>query len=145
VEEQGTRGQGDKGTERQGTRGQGDKETEQQGAREQGSEGTKAGARGARTELEMRLEATLGKLTEMSDAPNTTQRQGQMALLKRWYYRPEIRRSGEIFFPVAAGPEKTGPDKVDRWPIRAILRGVGRVAAAAIKQPADRPAEPKQE
>jgi hypothetical protein len=31
--------------------------------------------------------------------PIPTVRQGHLALLKRWYYRPEARRSGEIFFP----------------------------------------------
>jgi hypothetical protein len=42
-----------------------------------------------------------------------------LALLKRWNYRPEIRRTGEIFFPDAEG----------LWPIKALIRGVGRVAA----------------
>jgi hypothetical protein len=45
-----------------------------------------------------------------------------VALLKRWYYRPEARREGEIFFP----------DGEDRWAIRSILRGVGRVAAKSL-------------
>jgi hypothetical protein len=45
-----------------------------------------------------------------------------MALLKRWYYRPEARRTGEIFFP----------DTEDRLPMKAMLRGVGRVAAKAM-------------
>ncbi len=49
-------------------------------------------------------------------------RQGHLALLKRWYYRPEARREGEIFFPGAEG----------RWPVKAILRGIGRVAAKAL-------------
>ena len=45
-----------------------------------------------------------------ADAPNPTNRQGHLALLKRWYYRPEAKRTGEIFFP----------DSEDRWPIKAI-------------------------
>jgi hypothetical protein len=44
-------------------------------------------------------------------------------LLKRWYYRPETRRSGEIFFPDAEG----------RWPSKSILRSIGRVAAGRLK------------
>ena len=76
----------------------------------------------ARSLLEARLEAVLAALVEPSSAPSPTVRQAHLALLKRWYYRPEARRSGEIFFP----------DAEDRWPIKAILRGVGRVAAKSL-------------
>ena len=69
--------------------------------------------------LEARMEAALAALAGGAEAPSATLRQGHLALLKRWYYRPEIRRSGEIFFPDAEG----------RWPVKAMLRGVGRVAA----------------
>jgi hypothetical protein len=69
--------------------------------------------------LESRLEAALAELAAPAAPPSATIRQGHLALLKRWYYRPETRRAGEIFFPDAEG----------RWPIKAILRGVGRVAA----------------
>jgi excinuclease UvrABC nuclease subunit len=68
--------------------------------------------------LEARMEAALAALAEPNQAPSPTLRQGHLALLKRWYYRPEARRTGEIFFPAAEG----------RWPIKALLRGVGRVA-----------------
>jgi hypothetical protein len=54
--------------------------------------------------------------------PSATERQGHLALLKRWYYRPEVRRTGEVFFPGADGD----------WPARAILRGIGRVAAKSL-------------
>jgi excinuclease ABC subunit C len=69
--------------------------------------------------LESRMDAALTELTESSAAPSATLRQGHLALLKRWYYRPEARRTGEIFFP----------DPEGRWPVKAMLRGVGRVAA----------------
>jgi hypothetical protein len=59
--------------------------------------------------------------------PSATLRQGHLALLKRWYYRPEARRSGEIFFPDAEG----------RWPVKALLRGVGRVAAKMLAAGSD--------
>ena len=72
--------------------------------------------------LEGRLEAALTALTETSALPSPTVRQAHMALLKRWYYRPEARRTGEIFFPDAEG----------HWPIRSILRGAGRVAAKML-------------
>jgi hypothetical protein len=76
----------------------------------------------ARGTLESRMEAALGELADTSQAPSQTVRQGHLALLKRWYYRPEARRTGEIFFP----------DSEDRWPVKALLRGVGRVAAKTL-------------
>jgi excinuclease UvrABC nuclease subunit len=72
--------------------------------------------------LEARLESALAALTEHSRPPSSTERQGHMALVKRWYYRPEARRTGEIFFPDAEG----------HWPIRSILRGAGRVTAKML-------------
>jgi len=72
--------------------------------------------------LETRLEAALGSLTEISGIPSATVRQAHLALLKRWYYRPEAKRAGEIFFPEAQ----------ERWPLKAILRGAGRVVAKML-------------
>jgi len=76
--------------------------------------------------LEGRMEAALAGLAEPSGAPAATLRQGHLALLKRWYYRPEARRTGEIFFSGADG----------RWPVKAMVRGVGRVFASGFKPPA---------
>jgi hypothetical protein len=81
-----------------------------------------APAKLARGALEARMEAALTALADSSQAPSATLRQGHLALLKRWYYRAEARRSGEIFFPDAEG----------RWPIKAMLRGVGRVAGKML-------------
>jgi hypothetical protein len=80
----------------------------------------------ARGTLEARMEAALAALTAPSQTLSPTIRQGHLALLKRWYYRPEIRRSGEIFFPDAEG----------HWPVKAMLRGVGRVFLSSLKPPA---------
>jgi excinuclease ABC subunit C len=79
-------------------------------------------AKAARGMLESRLEAALAELSAESEARDATVRQGHLALLKRWYYRPEARRSGEIFFP----------DDTGAWPVKSILRGVGRVAANSL-------------
>jgi excinuclease ABC subunit C len=76
----------------------------------------------ARGMLEGRMEATLNELAGSDDAPSSTVRQGHLALLKRWYYRPEVKRTGEIFFPDADG----------HWPVKALLRGAGRVAAKML-------------
>ena len=76
----------------------------------------------ARGVLETRLEDALAALTQPAGPPDSSERQGHLALLKRWYYRPEARRTGEIFFPDAEG----------NWPVKAILRGVGRVAARLL-------------
>jgi excinuclease UvrABC nuclease subunit len=80
-----------------------------------------ASAKLPRGALEARLESLLTGLTA-SSSPSATVRQAHLALLKRWYYRPEARRTGEIFFPGADG----------RWPAKAILRGVGRIAAKML-------------
>jgi hypothetical protein len=79
-------------------------------------------AKAARSMLEARLETALAELTASGASSNATRRQGHLALLKRWYYRPEVRRPGEIFFP--------GDDGA--WPVKLILRGIGRVAAKSL-------------
>jgi excinuclease UvrABC nuclease subunit len=84
--------------------------------------GVAAPAKLPRGLLEARMETALATLTEPIQPPSATLRQGHLALLKRWYYRAEIRRSGEIFFP----------DPEGRWPVKAMLRGVGRVAAKML-------------
>ncbi|MGO9317948.1 MAG: UvrB/UvrC motif-containing protein [Terracidiphilus sp.] len=81
-----------------------------------------APAKLARGVLEARMEAALAELALPSGPASATLRQGHLALLKRWYYRAEARRSGEIFFPNAEG----------RWPVKAMLRGVGRVAGKML-------------
>lgn len=82
---------------------------------------TRAARRRDRDALEVRLEAVLAELEAPQPAPTPTRRQGHLALLKRWYYRPEARRVGEVFFPAADG----------QWPLKAILRGLGRVYLGA--------------
>jgi excinuclease UvrABC nuclease subunit len=76
----------------------------------------------ARGMLEAHMESVLTQLSAAVATPNATQRQGHLALLKRWYYRPEVRRPGEILFPSDDGA----------WPVKSILRGVGRVAAKSL-------------
>ena len=99
-----------------------------EGAREQEDVKPMAHNRLPRGLLESRLESALAELSATSAPRSATVRQGHLALFKRWYYRPEARRAGEIFFP----------DTENRWPAKAILRGIGRVAAKALESAADR-------
>jgi hypothetical protein len=78
--------------------------------------------------LEARLEEVLTGLADRAGAVTAAVRQGHLALVKRWYYRPEVKRVGEIFFPDAEG----------RWPTKGILRGIGRVAAKGLERMPER-------
>jgi hypothetical protein len=84
-----------------------------------------AEARATRDVLETRLETALAQLASHPELADAVLRQGHMALATRWYYRPQQKRIGEIFVPDASG----------QWPIKAFLRGIGRVAAAALRPP----------
>ena len=83
-------------------------------------------AKAPRTVLEARMEAVLAELAKPSGAATAVERQGHLALLKRWFYRPEVRRVGEICLPDAEG----------HWPLRSMLRSVGRIAAKTFNAPA---------
>ena len=50
-----------------------------------------------------------------------------LSLLRRWYYRPEKQRIGEIFFANEDGT----------WPIRKILRGAARMVIGDPKPMAE--------
>jgi excinuclease ABC subunit C len=50
-----------------------------------------------------------------------------LSLLRRWYYRPEKQRNGEIFFPNEDGS----------WPIRKVLRGAARLVLGDPKPMAE--------
>jgi hypothetical protein len=100
--------------------GSGNRELEA-GIREQGPE-TPVPTKVPRTMLESRMETVLAELEKDDGPPSATVRQAHLALLKRWYYRPEVKREGEICFP----------DDDGHWPIKALLRGVGRVAARSL-------------
>jgi hypothetical protein len=50
-----------------------------------------------------------------------------LSLLRRWYYRPEKQRAGEVFLP--------NPD--GSWPLRRILRGAARLALGDPKPMAE--------
>ena len=68
------------------------------------------------------MEGVLAELEKGDGATSPTLRQGHLALLKRWYYRPEVKREGEVCLHDADG----------HWPVRSLLRSAGRIAAKAL-------------
>jgi hypothetical protein len=67
------------------------------------------------------LEAKVGKVNDLALLSD------HLSLFKRWYYRPEKQRTGEVFFPNADGG----------WPVRRILRGAARAALGEPKKMAE--------
>ena len=74
-------------------------------------------------ELERRVDLT--RVTgSRHAAPGDLARLGDhLSLFRRWYYRPEKQRAGEVFLPNAEGA----------WPVRRILRGAARLALGEPK------------
>jgi excinuclease ABC subunit C len=82
---------------------------------------------------EDRARPVLAQLTERAATdPDIAERCDYLALFRRWYYRPEKQRTGEVFLP--------NPD--GSWPIRRILNGAARVVLGppAAVPPVDREA-----
>jgi excinuclease ABC subunit C len=82
---------------------------------------------------EDRARAAIDALTARTQTtPDMAEFCDHLSLLRRWYYRPEKQRAGEVFLP--------NPD--ESWPIRRILNGAARVALGppAPLAPADREA-----
>ena len=81
---------------------------------------TRQGARPG-AELLGVLEARVGKVNDLALLSD------HLSLFKRWYYRPEKQRTGEVFLPNADGG----------WPVRRILRGAARAALGEPKKMAE--------
>ncbi|HEX3662954.1 MAG TPA: excinuclease ABC subunit C [Acidobacteriaceae bacterium] len=78
----------------------------------------------SRDELEQRLEAALAELAPAPDEPRSrrsTKSAGDVAdhlcLFSRWYYRPQVKRVGEIVFAEEDGT----------LPAKAVLRAISRI------------------
>jgi len=66
-----------------------------------------------------------------------------LSLLRRWYYRPEKQRTGEVFFPREDATDKPS------WPIRRILNAAARISlgdpkptSESHRDPSSTPVEP---
>jgi len=75
--------------------------------------------------------------TQTETTPDTAEICDYLALFRRWYYRPEKQRQGEVFLPT---PDAAGRENA--WPIRRILNGAARVVLGppAAAPPVDREA-----
>jgi hypothetical protein len=85
------------------------------------------------TTPEDRARAAIDALTARTQtAPDMAEFCDHLSLFRRWYYRPEKQRAGEVFLPTLDAS----------WPIRRILNGAARVALGppAPVAPADREA-----
>lgn len=77
---------------------------------------------------EERAAGVLSRLEENASEPaDLNLLSDHLSLLRRWYYRPEKHRAGEIFFQNADGS----------WPVRKILRGAARMVIGDPKPMAD--------
>ena len=67
--------------------------------------------------------AVLEARTAHAGEPDLALLSDHLALLRRWWYRPEKQRAGELFLPTADGS----------WPLRRILNGAARAALGEPK------------
>jgi excinuclease UvrABC nuclease subunit len=77
---------------------------------------------------EERAKAVIERLkANASEANDLAVLSDHLSLLRRWYYRPEKQRVGEIFLPNTDGA----------WPVRRILRGAARMVLGEPKEMAE--------
>jgi excinuclease ABC subunit C len=77
---------------------------------------------------EIRAERVLAGLEERANAAtDIAAMSDHLSLLRRWYYRPEKQRAGEVFLLNVDGS----------WPVRRILRGAARMAIGEPKMMAE--------
>jgi hypothetical protein len=84
---------------------------------------------GTTLSLDQRLGAALQTLLNSAEAApraSSAVAMDHLALLRRWFYRPESQRTGEIFF-AASAPEAGAQLSPAAFPLRRMLRGISRV------------------
>lgn len=69
---------------------------------------------------EDRITALIAELESQKTSTNTDEIADHLALLKRWYYRPEVKRIGTICFP-----------ENNAWPTRKLVRAAAKVSMKA--------------
>jgi excinuclease ABC subunit C len=99
----------------------------------EGAQTTQTASSISTTTPEDRARAAIEALSmQAATTPDIAELCDHLSLFRRWYYRPEKQRTGEVFLP---NPDST-------WPIRRILNGAARVVLGppAPVAPADREA-----
>ena len=97
---------------------------------------------------ELRAAALIASLEAQASAPTAGAAPTDLAtlsdhlsLLRRWYYRPERHRAGEVFFPRAEGSfpkeDSAAASKETVWPVRRILNGAARITLGDPRPMAD--------
>lgn len=82
---------------------------------------------------EARAASLIAALEERPSAPtDLATLSDHLSLLRRWYYRPEKQRTGEVFLPKNDGT----------WPIRRILNAAARAALGEPAAEAERKPQP---
>ena len=82
------------------------------------SEGTEAVAAATVQSPEERARGVLARLEEKAGSTSdVAMLSDHLSLLRRWYYRPDKQRKGEVFFQ----------NVNHEWPVRRILRGAARM------------------
>jgi hypothetical protein len=77
------------------------------------------------------LESEATASTAGAAQPDLATLSDHLSLLRRWYYRPEKQRAGEVFFPREDSAGQT------TWPIRRILNGAARISLGDPKPMAE--------
>ncbi|GAA3759712.1 excinuclease ABC subunit C [Terriglobus aquaticus] len=75
-------------------------------------------ANAAELSPEERMLAVIAKLEDTAGASDTATLGDHLAMLRRWYYRPEKQRAGVLFQP-----------ERDAWPVRKLVRAAAKLAA----------------
>ena len=68
---------------------------------------------------------------QAKSSPDLATLSDHLSLLRRWYYRPDKQRTGEVFLPKEDAPDKTV------WPIRRILNAAARISLGDPKPTSD--------
>ncbi len=77
---------------------------------------------------EVRATTVVTSLEQQTSAPtDLATHSDHLSLLRRWYYRPEKQRAGEVFLPKEDGT----------WPIRRILNAAARISLGEPKPVAE--------
>jgi hypothetical protein len=75
-------------------------------------------------------------MPQPKSSPDLATLSDHLSLLRRWYYRPEKQRTGEVFFPKEDATDKSA------WPIRRILNAAARISLGDPKPTPEAPRQP---